>query len=208
MNPVIEAIKKRRSVRSFKDKSVPKDIIEMLIDAGNWAPTGCNYQPWRFVVVTDPNARLKLLTAARPSYRKSIEGFMDARGHLREHLTEMLPRCLGWASEGYESLVNSLLEMEDAVYYSAPVIIFVIGSPPLTVDVDCTMACQNIMLAAHSLGLGSCWVGFGSRINHDPEIVETLELKEKERIFGPIVVGYPEILPDPPEKKEATVKWI
>ena len=208
MNPVIQAIKKRRSVRSYKAKPVPTDIIEMLIDAGNWAPTGCNFQPWRFVVVTDPTARLKLLAAARPSYRRSIEGFLDARGHLREHITEMLPRCLGWAPGAYESLVNSLLETQDAVYYSAPVIIFVIGSPPMTVDPDCTMVCQNIMLAAHSLGLGSCWVGFGSRIRHDPEIVATLELREEETIYGPIVVGYPDILPDPPEKKEATVKWI
>jgi nitroreductase len=208
MNPVIQAIKNRRSVRSYQAKPVPNDIIEMLVDAGNWAPTGCNYQPWRFVVVTDPAVRLKLLAAARPSYRRSVEGFLHATGHLREHITEMLPRCLGWPPEAYESLVNSLLEAEDVVYYSAPVVIFVIGSPPLTVDADCAMVCQNIMLAAHSLGLGSCWVGFGSRIRHDPGIVATLELTEEETIFGPIVVGYPDILPNPPEKKEVTVKWI
>ena len=208
MNPIIEAIKTRRSVRSYKAKPVPKDIIETLIDAGNWAPTGANFQPWRFVVVTDPGVRQKLLQAARPSYRKSIKGFLTARGHWREHLGEMLPRCLGWDSEDYESLVNSLIEMDDGIYYSAPVIIFVVGSPPLTVDADCAMVCLNIMLAAHSLGLGSGWVGFGSRVRHDPEIVEILELQEKEKIFGPIVVGYPEIFPDPPEKKEAAIKWV
>ena len=57
MNAVIEAIKGRRSVRSYKADPVPKDVIETLIEAGNWAPTGANFQPWRFVVITDPNFR-------------------------------------------------------------------------------------------------------------------------------------------------------
>ena len=51
MNPVIEAIVKRRSVRSYKPDPVPRDAIEAIIDAGNWAPTGLNQQCWRFVVV-------------------------------------------------------------------------------------------------------------------------------------------------------------
>lgn len=208
MNPVIDAIKTRRSVRSYKADPVSKDVIETLIEAGNWAPTGANFQPWRFVVITDPDFRQKLLEAARPGYRESIRGFLNAQGHLREHAGEMLQRCLGWTSETYEALIYRLLETEDGVYYAAPVIIFVIGAPPITVDADCAMVCQNMMLAAHSLGLGSCWVGFGSNIKHDPEIVAALELEDKERIYGPIIVGYPEIFPEPPPKKEPRVKWI
>jgi nitroreductase len=49
MNPAIEAIKKRRSVRSYKPDPISRDAIEAIIDAGNWAPTGHNYQRWRFV---------------------------------------------------------------------------------------------------------------------------------------------------------------
>jgi hypothetical protein len=127
---------------------------------------------------------------------------------LREHLQELLVRCLGWPSEAYESMVNHLLNVDDGVYYSAPVVIFVIGLASVNDDAGCAMVCQNMMLAAHSLGLGSCWVGFGSRIKHDPEITEALKLGENERIFGPIIVAYPEIYRDPPKKKEPTVKWI
>ena len=51
MNAIIEAIKKRRSVRSYESKPIPKDIINMIIEAGNEAPSAMNSQPWRFVVV-------------------------------------------------------------------------------------------------------------------------------------------------------------
>ena len=188
---------------------MPKDVIETLIEAGNWATTAGNYQPWRFVVVTDPDFRQKLLDAARPIFTKIVKSVVDNdSGHWRAHFSEMLPRCLGWESAPYDSLINSLLEMEDGVYWSAPVIIFVIGAPPLNIDMDCAMVCQNIMLAAYSLGLGNCWVGLGANIKTDPEIVEALELKERERIYGPILVGYPEIFPEPPPKKAPQVKWI
>jgi nitroreductase len=70
------------------------------------------------------------------------------------------------------------------------------------------MVCQNMMLAATSLGLGSCIVGFGSLVTGHEEIVATLELKKNERIYGPIVVGHSEITPEPPEKREPVVKWI
>ena len=61
MNPVIEAIKSRRSVRSYKATSVRKETIEAIIDAGNWAPTGNNRQCWRFVVVEGGGFRQKLI---------------------------------------------------------------------------------------------------------------------------------------------------
>lgn len=51
---VFEAIQKRRSVRSFKDTSVPAESLRRLLESGRWAPSGGNRQPWRFVVVRDP----------------------------------------------------------------------------------------------------------------------------------------------------------
>lgn len=54
------------------------------------------------------------------------------------------------------------------------------------------------MLAACSLGLGSCYVGFGAMVKGNPDVVQALELKEGERIYGPILLGYPK---DAPEKR-------
>ena len=64
------------------------------------------------------------------------------------------------------------------------------------------------MLAAYSLGLGSCWVHVGSLVTENEEIKKAIELSEGEKIFGPIIVGYTQKFPDPPPKKEPKVKWI
>ena len=71
------------------------------------------------------------------------------------------------------------------------------------------MVCQNIMLAAYSFGIGSCWVGFGQMALEDDEVKEALEIKENERVFGPILLGYPKGgFPEAPKKKAPVVKWI
>ena len=205
MNPVLEAIKTRRSVRSYKTDPVPRDVIETIIDAGNWAPTGHNLQRWRFVVVKDKEFRRKLIEATLPTWKSVIGSWTDSKDdQFREYLTGLGTRCLGWPSLSYEETVAQLVELEDGMYWSAPVVIFVIGTAPQ----ECAMVCQNVMLAATSLGLGNCIVGFGAQVTGNAEIVEALELKENERIFGPIVVGHSEIYPEPPRKKEPVVKWI
>ncbi|MDI9644852.1 MAG: nitroreductase family protein, partial [Candidatus Verstraetearchaeota archaeon] len=48
---VLEAIKSRRSVRRYKEDPVPSELVERILDAARWAPTGGNIQPWRFIVV-------------------------------------------------------------------------------------------------------------------------------------------------------------
>jgi len=189
MNPILDAIKMRRSVRSYESKSVAKDIIDKIIEAGNQAPSAMNSQPWRFVVVQDKEAKRKLLKAALPNATKILEQVKDAD------------------PERYESIKKRYSELEDPIYYSAPVVLFVIGSGRYA-DHSCPLACENIMLAAHSLGLGSCWVGFGSMVTDDAEIITLLELREDEKIFGPIVIGYPKVYPDPPQKKSPVVKWV
>jgi nitroreductase len=61
---VLEAIKGRRSVRAFKNKDVPQEIIEKLIDAARWAPSAGNIQPWEFIVVRKPDIKRRLAEAA------------------------------------------------------------------------------------------------------------------------------------------------
>ena len=189
MNAVIEAINKRRSVRSYQSRPVPRDIVNSVIDAGNEAPSAMNSQPWRFVVVEDGEAKKKLLRAALPNARKILETVKEAD------------------PERYKAITKRLSEMPDPVYYSAPVVVFVIGSGRHAQH-SCPLACENMMLAAHSMGLGSCWVGFGSMVTDDEEVRRILDIKEDEMIFGPILLGYPEGYPERPAKKGPSVKWI
>ena len=59
-----EAIKGRRSIRTFKNQNVPGKMIEKLIDAARWAPSTGNIQPWEFVIITKPTVKKKLAQAA------------------------------------------------------------------------------------------------------------------------------------------------
>jgi nitroreductase len=189
MNAVIEAIKKRRSVRAYEAKAVPKDVIKTIIEAGNEAPSAMNSQPWRFVVVEERESKEKLLRAALPGAKKILETIKDAD------------------PERYEAIKKRYGELKDPVYYSAPAVVFVIGSGRYA-DHSCPLACENMMLAAYSLGLGSCWVGFGAMVTDDAEVRNILELQEEEKIFGPILLGYPRGNPERPPKREPRVKWI
>lgn len=182
MNPVIEAIMHRRSIRAYEPRPVPRELVEEVIRAGNEAPSGMNSQPWRFVVLEAAESRRKLLEAAVQRAKESNP-------------------------ERYEAIQQRWREMEDPIYYSAPVIIFVIGHGRLAAH-SCPLACENIMLAAHSMGLGTCWVGSGVMAVDDPGIGEILGLKEGETVFGPILLGYPSAHPERPPKNEPVIKWI
>ncbi len=187
MNQVIDTIMKRRSVRFYKDKKIPRDHLETIIQAGNYAPTGAGTQMWRFGVVEDDDFRKKLAELALPRYEKWMENAPEMFKAIRDKIDS---------------------EVEDPVYYSAPAIIFVIGSG-MTADLDCPMVCENMMLAAKSLGIGSCWVYFGQLVLDDPSVRDKLDMREGEKVYGPILLGYPqENLPERSPKKEPLVKWI
>ena len=215
-NLVIETIKKRQSVRLFELKPIPKNIINTIIEAGNLAPsTGdtkeveeggnkrkiIDYQPWRFVVVENPEFKQKLFQTIEPLRSNFYEG-------LKETVPEMYEQAM--------KLSEVMEEPKDLVFYSAPVIIYVIGSARNSIG--CAMVCENIMLAAVSFGLGSCYVGFGALAKSNAHVVKALELTDDERIYGPIVLGYPKAKPSERQvsilaelrskKKEPMIKWI
>jgi len=205
MNPVIEAINNRQSIRSYEPKPIPRDIINTIIEAGNQAPSRGReekgskeflFQPWRFVVVEDPEFKQKLVQTTLPIWKKFTESMKETHPETYEQVMMQ-----------YEAMD----EPKDMVYYSAPVILFVIG--PASYAVSCALACENIMIAATSLGLGSCYVGFGAMVKGNADVVQALELTDDERIYGPIVLGYPKDEPSVlasirPKKKEPMIKWI
>ena len=215
-NLVIETIKKRQPVRLFEQKPILKEIINTIIEAGNLAPsTGdtkeieeggkkrriIDYQPWRFVVVENPEFKLKLFQTIEPLRSNFYEG-------LKESVPEMYEQAV--------KLSEMMDEPKDLVFYSAPAIIYVIGSARNSLG--CAMVCENIMLAAVSFGLGSCYVGFGAMVKSNADVIKALELTDDERIYGPIVLGYPKANPSQRQvsilaelrskKKEPLIKWI
>ncbi len=189
MNLVIDTIRKRRSVRAYDPKPVPRDVLNAIIEAGNEAPSAMNSQPWRFVVIQEKDAKKKLLAAALPQAKKIAD------------------LVKGTDPERYEAIKKRYADLPDPVYYSAPAVAFVIGSGRFAAH-SCPLACENMMLAAQSLGLGSCWVGSGAMVLDDPDVRKLLELTERESIFGPILLGYAKGETGRPPKKDPKVKWI
>lgn len=203
-NLVLEAINNRRSTRAYEPTPIPKDIIKSIIEAGNRAPSRGRvekgkkdpvFQPWRFVVVENSEFKQKLLQTTLPIWQKS-----------QEQMKALFPE---WHERAVR-LAAVMDEPKDMVYYAAPVIVFVIGLKEYAVS--CAMACQNIMIAAQSFGLGSCYTGFGALVHGNADLIQTLELADDERIFGPIVLGYTKDIPEArsmlSKKAEPKIKWI
>jgi nitroreductase len=67
-NPVLSAIFQRRSIREFTDEAVPLEQLRSIVEAGTWAPSGLNNQPWRFVLIQDPKMRDRLAALTRYSH--------------------------------------------------------------------------------------------------------------------------------------------
>jgi nitroreductase len=203
MNPAIEAIKNRKSIRSYDPKPVPKELINTIIKAGNQAPftSITRSQPWRFVVVEKPEFKKQLLETTLPFWKNATEG-------MKENFPEIYKMAM--------SIYEALDDRKDVIYYNASVIIFVIG--PANNAVSCALACENMMIAASSLGLGSCYTGFGAMVKGNADVSQALELKDDEGIFGPILLGYPKADPSEvlakalesigPSKKDPVTKWI
>lgn len=141
----LEAIKKRRSIRSFKDKTIPKDILEKFVDAARFAPTARNVQPWEFVVVTDKPVLKKLAQLAENGR------FLSA-----------CAACI------------AILCAETKYYLE-----------------DGCAATQNILLAAASEGVGSCWVA-GDKKPYCGQVIALLNAPAQFKLVSIIALGYPE----------------
>jgi nitroreductase len=138
---VFEAIKGRRSHRSYLPDAVVDSDIEKILEAGTWAPSPLNMQPWEFIVITNAQVKEKILKEAETR------------------------RAWGLEKSGWKWLGKYQVDF----LKSAPVIIAVVGDPKGT-GLDgfmegggvgyqhaCAAAIQNMQLAAHALGLGSLW---------------------------------------------------
>jgi nitroreductase len=139
---IFDAVSKRRSIRSFKDKRVPRELVERILSAAVLAPSAKNHQPWRFVVL-EGKARLKLadLMCEGAAYMKSRgEGTGSCENSAR--IVREAPLTV--------VIFNPLYEHDglifDHVTYNAP-------------DIQSIGAMiQNMLLAAEALGLGTLWI--------------------------------------------------
>ena len=164
----LEAIRTRRSVRDYTGREVPEEEIREVIEAGRWAPSGLNNQPWRFCVVRD--AKTKDLLGKQTRYGAVINSAYCA-------LAVFYDTC-----SGYDR----------------------------TKDVLAIGACiQNMLLSAHTLGLGACWLG--EILKNRKKVEELLEAPDKYELMAVITLGNVGESPEESGRKEMdelVYRWI
>ncbi len=169
-------LRSRRSVRVYRRKPVPKQVLETLIDMAGYAPSGSNMQPVRWLVILEPEKVQELAGMVVDWMKHSIGE--------KSPLADLLR---------FDRIVESWQEGKDRILRGAPHLI-VAHAPgqERTAPAACTIALAYLELAAGSLALGTCWAGyFTTAAASWPPLAETLALPDKHSVFGAMMVGYP-----------------
>jgi len=182
---IFEAIHTRQSIPKVKPDPVRRELIERMLDAAVQAPNHHKVRPWRFVVLTGP-ARERLGEVMAASLRKKDPNATD-----------------------------DVLGKERARPLRAPVVIAVgVNRPSLPKEIEIENVCaaaaatQNLLLAAHALGLGAMWRTGQAAL--DPDVKSFLGFEPDQRLVAFVYVGYPETEPAPPARPshEDRVTWM
>lgn len=184
-NETLKTIFERRAVRKYLPYTVDDEILEKIIDAGRIAPSAMNRQPWKFYIVTHRD------TIA--SFSKEISKLTSGvvlKAALK-HPVETVKTLLHFGPAAFHSASG------DPIFHGAPVVIF-ITSPEDNewAGLDIGMCAQNMMLAAKSLGLDSCPVGFAKFIEQTP-VFHRLEVPGGEKVQLAVIIGYGDEKPEP-----------
>ena len=164
LTPVEQTIYTRRSNRLFKSQAVPKELLERILEAGRFAPSAGNCQPYKFIVITEPKTMHELEKKAMVSLKLFKNAYLLKNGK-KPRWKKILFTLLSWfminkLDQRPITAIEKAEKTDDALYFHAPAVILVlkdtrgISNP----DLDTGICCQNMVLAAHSLGLGTCYV--------------------------------------------------
>lgn len=196
----MNCIKQRRSIRNYLDKKIPKEIIEEIILAGRYAPSGENKQPWRFVVITNREVIKELSDIIKEEIKKVLRRRRKWKRKFKELEDEQLVLFL-------KAVANS---KKDVIFHDAPAIIFIIAKDELFNRESCAGCAQNMMLFAWSIGIGSCWIGLAKFLELNKEAMEKIGISKDYHIFSCLVFGYPAKIPKAPIRNPYAdvIKWI
>src|SRR4030043_1541309 len=193
-NAIERAIFERRSVRNFKEDPVPESYIRRVLEAGRFAPSAGNCQPWKFIVVTDKalihdmnEAICNGLSMLFTMYKS------DEMVKTLAPMYEADPRPGSWDPRVVLGGFGAVAKSELPVFLNAPVVILMAGderaiSGP---EINIGICGQNMNLVANSLRIKACWVGFSQVINNIAPLKEKLGIRNPWRIVTAMVLGYP-----------------
>jgi F420 biosynthesis protein FbiB-like protein len=176
-----QAIFERRSLRRYTDDPVPRDLIRQILNAGTWAPSAHNRQPWRFAILDNFASREKLALAMGARLRHDLQADNVPDDVINKDVNRSYDRLTS-----APVLIVLCLSMVDMDVYSDDER----NQNEYIMAVQSTaMAGQNILLSAHGHGLGACWM---CAPLFCPDVVrDTLNLPDDWQPQGIIAMGYP-----------------
>jgi nitroreductase len=156
---LFESLFNRRSIRNYTSEKIHNAELEKIIEAGMYAPSAVNKQPWHFVIFRD---------------KSTINAIIEVHPN---------SKMLNQASAGILICFDKKLEHDN-------------GYGPI----DCSAATQNMLLAAHELGFGTCWIGIYPREKRVSTLHNLFNLPEHVIPFAVVSVGYPNEVKQKPER--------
>lgn len=163
------AINGRRAVREYQGKEVPKEAIEKILHAGAMAPSAMDRQPCRFIVIAD---KKKILELSKKVVEKAAASGAAAR------------------------IAERAKTMEDPIFYGAPLLVLIVAEKGKWATIDCSLAAQNMLLMAYSLGLGSNFIGYATMMADDRKLLSSFGIEDSQDLICPLIFGYPKQWPE------------
>ena len=186
-------LRSRRSIRVYKEKSVPKEELNRLIEIARYAPSGHNTQGARWLVV---------------SGREQLQG-----------LAGLVIDWMRWMTVNMPELAQALHMARTIERWEQGSDVILRGAPTVVVAYapkndrmapgTCTIALSYLELAATSMGLGGCWAGyFNAAATSFPPLIEALALPEGNQSYGAMMIGFPQYQYQRlPARKEPDITW-
>jgi coenzyme F420-0:L-glutamate ligase/coenzyme F420-1:gamma-L-glutamate ligase len=185
-------VRARRSIRQFRRDPLPREMLHRLIEAASWAPSASNRQDWEFKVVTSSSVKERMKNIVRSRWESLLE--KSDSDVIKEELQKYVS-LFDWFSDSPALIIVSGKRPEAFLYH-------LLGDRAEDVagtKISAAMAAQNLMLAAHASGIGSCCIT--GPLAAQEELKELLELGKGRKIVCLMALGYPAEKPEAPPRK-------
>ena len=205
-------LRERRSVRRYVRTPVPEDVLNRILTAGAYAPTGTNSQNVHYIVLKSPEQVAELQKMTLTFYDKILSRIRGRIGTIIlslfagrktvEYLKESLPKV----EYGYEQIKKG----KDRLFYHAPVVILTHAeSWDTSSPFNCAAALYNCSLVAHTLGLGCCFNGIlVNAANQSPRIKRWLGIPPDHKCYSAMTLGFPDVkYPHLVRRRAPQVAW-
>jgi nitroreductase/NAD-dependent dihydropyrimidine dehydrogenase PreA subunit len=203
--PAIEAdtlqqfLRKRRSIRNYNQKrKVKRGVIEKMLEAARYSPTGSNAQSLEHIVLQGRENVAELVRLTIEDFRKELK-LLEKIDTQKQMDPAELKELLYWIS-AYKRLINDYEAGKDTLFYDAPGAIITHAPGPMSVTPtpceveDATLASFHMMLMAEILGLGTCYIGnFYEKANESDTVRQFLGVPEENDILMAFSFGYPTV---------------